>query len=546
MATGSSAFGQWKQFFASLSPGKRVALVVLALAGVGAVAGVAAWSGRTELAPLFTGLSDDDAAQVLQKLKEKKIPFQVEGRTLLVPVERAASLRLELKADGVPKGGGLGFEIFDQRTIGESDFSQKLKYRRALMGELARTIRSLAPVESARVHLVLPERSVYAGRAEEASASVVVKVKSGQSLTQAQVTAIVHLVASSVEGLRPETVTIVDEQGRLLWKRRGGGGDAVGEGGDDQDRALERRTIALLEPVVGAGKALVRVSTEHETARKEETVEAFDPDSRVVRVEQEMHDATSAGGAGGAAAGGLPGSRSALATSPAPPPTAPPSRGASRQTSKKSYELTKTVTHTVDPGGRVKKRSIAVLVDGRYEDKEGKRAFIARTPEELKNLEELVRGAVGFQLERGDVVTVRSIAFDIAPVGVGVEVATDPGPPVWHTYARWGALALALLLFFGAVVRPMMRALVPAHSALATAAVEPTGAAGASVGAAASTRDALPRAALGEPSGEKVEMPVASTPRHAALRLVAQDPRRAAEVVRGWLGEKRAEAKEAS
>lgn len=536
----ASALGQWKQFFAGLSPGKRLALVGVGLAGVGVVAGVAAWSGRTEYAPLFSSLSDDDASQIVQKLKEKKIPYQVEGRTVLVAADRAASLRLELKADGVPKGGGLGFEIFDQRSIGESDFSQKLKYRRALMGELARTIRSLAPVESARVHLVLPERSLYAGRTEEASASVVVKLKSGQSLAQAQVSAIVHLVASSVERLRPETVTVVDEQGRLLWKRKGDGLGAGGEGADDQDRALERRTIALLEPVVGVGKAHVRVSTELETSRKEETVEAFDPDSRVVRTEQEARDATSAGAA---KVGGLPGAQSALAGGAGAAVTAPPAQGASRQTSKKSYELTKTVTRTVDPGGRVKKRSIAVLVDGRYEEKDGKRNFIARTTDELKNLEELVRGAVGFQLERGDVVTVRSIAFDAAVPTGGVEVATDVGPPVWHTYARWGALALAVLLFFGMVVRPLMRVVTPAKPAQATTEVaEQPGVAGAR----GLNAEATARPALGEPSGEKVEAAVAATPRQVALRAVTEDPRRAADIVRLWLGEKSAEAKEAS
>jgi flagellar M-ring protein FliF len=512
-------------------------LVLLGLGAAGAIAAVTIISSRLEMAPLFATLSPEDAANVVQKLKERKVPFQVEGNAVLVPAERVASLRLELSGEGTLRGGGLGFELFDKRTLGMSDFAQRLNYRRALMGELSRTIASIQQVESARVHLVLPERSVFSSREEPASASVVVRLRNGQDLAPAQVRAVVHLVASSVERMRPENVTVVDQAGRLLWKRRSAGGDdgANADSSADRDRVLERRTRTMLEAVVGAGKARVSVVSELEGKRLEQTVEAFDPESRVLRSEQETRDTMGAGLSAPAQAGGVPGARAATTGASV---TAAPTQGASRMSAVKNYELTKTLTRTIDPGGRVRRLSVAVLVDGRYEEKEGKRVYVARAADELRKLEDVVRSAVGYDAQRGDTVTVRSVPFESAVKAEGVESA-PPAQSAWIPYAKWGGLGLAVLLFFAFFVRPLMKSLTRVAAPGSFAGSDETAALGEPAAVTAGQRSSA-AVALEAPRGEKVEMGEHASPRDAALAVASENPRRAAQVISQWLAQGRA------
>src|SRR6185295_12682095 len=215
-------WSQLRAFMMAQPPARRV---VMAAVGLGSLAGVLAlawWVQRPLYRPLFTNLGQQDAASIVEALRAEKVPFQLEdgGRAVLVPAERLYELRLSLASRGLPAGGGVGFEIFDKQTLGQTDFMQRLNYQRALQGELGRTIGQLGGVESARVHLALPERSLFVAQDRRPSASVVVKLAQGRSLSRAQIDGIVHLVAASVEGMAAESVTVVDEAGRMLTHNR--------------------------------------------------------------------------------------------------------------------------------------------------------------------------------------------------------------------------------------------------------------------------------------------------------------------------------------
>jgi flagellar M-ring protein FliF len=514
---------QAKGFWTGLTPVRRVALVVL-FAGVvvGALA-LYAFSSRVDLAPVFTNLSEEDAGAIIAKLREQRIPFQVEGHALLVPKDKVAELRLQLATDGLPKGGGVGFELFDKRTLGQSEFTQKLNYRRALMGELSRTISSLQAVERARVHLVIPERSVFVDRQQQASASVVLKLRAGRQLTQGQVQGVVHLVASAVDGLRPESVTVLDEEGRMLWRPRGEGQMGSPDLVSEEEQSIEHRVAGLVERVVGAGKVVVRVKAEVDRTQQELTVEDYDPEVRVLRSEQSTRESVgAAGGSGVTTPGGVPGVRANLGVPAGPTgtPTAASQSGVSRESAVRNYEIKRTTQRTVNPGGKIRQLWVAVLVDGRYEEKDGKRIFKAREESEIKKIEDLVKSAVGFQAERGDKVTVQSIPFEGAAAPGGSEPVVAEAPAEWTPYVTWGAVALGALLLLLLGVRPWLkgRSRAPAPEpapALASPAV----------------------AALGSGTGETVEIP-AATPREEALRLVRSDPKGAAQVIRRWIQEK--------
>src|SRR5262249_49490568 len=212
------------------------------------------WVQRPLYRPLFTNLAQADAAAIVDALRAEKVPFEIEdgGRAVLVPSEKLYELRLELASRGLPEGGGVGFEIFDKQTLGQTDFLQRLNYQRALQGELGRTISQLAGVESARIHLAIPERSLFVAENRRPSASVVVKLAAGRTLARAQIDGIVHLVASSVEGLDPDAVTVVDEGGRVLTQdHRDAGSTGASSAALEYQQAFERSTEERIESMLG-------------------------------------------------------------------------------------------------------------------------------------------------------------------------------------------------------------------------------------------------------------------------------------------------------
>jgi len=269
--------------FMALSAGKRVLIAGIVLLAAISFAVLIFIANRTDYRPLFTNLTSEDAGEIIKKLKDNKTPYQItpDGKGVMVPSDKVYELRLSLASEGLPQGGGIGFEIFDRKNFGMTEFVQKLNYQRALQGELTRTISQLAGVEQARVHLVIPEKSLFKESEKPATASIVLKMKSNRSLKDSEVQGVVHLVSSSIEGMDPEHVTILDSRGKILSK--GGSSDptarmtsAMQETQRNYEKNLEDRLQTLLDPIVGGGKSVARVSATFDFKKVERIEEKFE------------------------------------------------------------------------------------------------------------------------------------------------------------------------------------------------------------------------------------------------------------------------------
>ena len=448
-------------------------IILIALAGsVAGLIALALWTQQPDMQVLFTNLNPEDASGIVDKLKETKVPYETTGggTTVLVPSAQVHELRLQLATQGLPHGGGVGFEIFDRSSIGMSDFVQKLNYRRALQGELARTIAQMPEIERARVHLATPERRLFSNDENRARASIVVSLRNGQALAKTQVNGIVHLVSSSVEGLQVKDVTVVDGHGRLL-SSAAGGDDAAGLTGSQLEYQrtvetdIETRIQTMLERIVGVNKAVVRVSSILDFRKVETTEEKYDPNSQVVRSEQRGQE--KANGVNGVS-GGVPGVQSNVPEGASQEPAQTSSSANQTKNETVNYEISRTVSRVVESTGSIKQLSVAVLVDGMYEGGkaiEGEKSsssaakkYVARSEDDMKRIEEIVKKAMGYSAERKDQVQVTNVQFDIAteePPAQGVEAAAEPANSFtpYIRYAVGGGLFL-LILFL--VVRPLM------------------------------------------------------------------------------------------
>jgi flagellar M-ring protein FliF len=440
-----------------------------------------------QMSTLFTDLTVEDSGAVVKELERQGIDFQIksDGATILVPKDRVARLRMKLAESGVPKGGGVGYEIFDKSdALGATSFIQNINHLRALEGELARTIRGLDRVQIARVHLVLPERPLFSREKIEPSASIAVKVRG--SLEAQQVRAIRHLVASAVRGLKPERISIIDDTGRLLAD--GAASDAAGAGvnADERKIAYERRlreqVEGIVSSVVGAGRARVQLTAEFDFNRITQTSDRFDPDGRVVRSSQTREEtaATNEGREGGqvTVSNELPGGAPTTTASVSP-------RDQSKKTEEiVNYEISRTTKTEVTEGGRVNRVSVAVLVDGSYgKNDKGDVTYQPRSKEEIDRIASLVRTAIGFDQKRGDQVEVVNLRFAEAPAAMLNE------PSGWLATLQMtkddimhgiemlvmALLGLIVLLF---VVRPLVRRIItPEQQQQLAAMLLPAGAA---------------------------------------------------------------------
>ena len=280
--------------FTALPPGKRIAVASIAIGTLLGIVLLVVWSNQIEYQPLYYNMNQEDAGLVVEELKAQKIPYRLtgDGKTVMVPAGRVYDLRLDLASRGMPSGGGVGFEIFDRADLGTTEFVQKLNYQRALQGELSRTINQFAEVEQSRVHITLPEKTLFLEDEQKPTASVVVNLRRKGALREKQVQGIIHLVAGSVEGLQPENITIVDMDGNVLSAGMSGESNFAGLTSSQQEfqnefeSGLEKRVQTMLERVVGKGKAIVRVTASLDFKQEEKTEEIFDPDSAVIRSEQ--------------------------------------------------------------------------------------------------------------------------------------------------------------------------------------------------------------------------------------------------------------------
>ena len=472
------------EFFQGLSLQQRLLLV----AGVGLIAGTL-WVfvtllGQPKYVTLYSGLRPEDAQAMGGKLAAKNIPYQIspDGSSLLVPEDKLDASRLETAAAGLPRSARLGFELFDTPNWAGSDFTEKVNYQRALEGELERTLGTLSEVEGVRVHLVMAQESLFTEQEHEAKAAVIIKTRGGRLSEQAQL-AIPQLVASAVEGLRPENVTVVDADSNtpLLHGRDGGRAYAP-------DEELAKTLVHTLEPVVGADHVRASVHVEYDLGTSEETQETYDPKTPTA-LTQEHSEESSTGGA----PAGVPGTASnvpagtapapaaagaaknppagAAATPPASSAATPAARPASgfapgtEQSMSKSdsttYAISKSLHRSVEPAGRVRRIAVAVLVDDAVDvtEQAGKRITTRRkrTPDEMKEIEQLARAAIGVDANRGDVLAVENLSFQELPI-------ETPPPPTKSEHWRgllepwaWMLRYLGLTALFGVVYLLILR-----------------------------------------------------------------------------------------
>lgn len=459
--------------FMAISPAKRMLVAGVVVACLLAFAALIMLANRTDYRPLFTNLSSEDAGEIVKKLKEAKTPYQItpDGKGVMVPSDKVYELRLSLASEGLPQGGGVGFEIFDRKNFGMTEFVQKLNYQRALQGELARTISQISGVEQARVHLVIPEKSLFKEAEKPPTASIVLRMKGSKTLRDAEVQGVVHLVASSIEGMNTDNVTVLDSKGKILSKG-GSAGDATAkmtstmqETQRAYERNLEERLQTLLDRVVGGGKTVARATATFDFKQVERVEEKFDPETIAVRSEQRSEE--KAGGS--VTAAGVPGVQTNLGRNAGGAQGAT-AGGGSKNDETLNYEVSRSTSRTIEPVGTLSKVSVAILVDGKYEApaavKEGQTAkpkYVPRSPEELQKIEALVKGAIGFNAERGDQLSIQNIPFQDPEDAAGAADA-----PKWWNNPFFLALFKNLLIGLGFVAL-MLFVIKPLINTLRTA-----------------------------------------------------------------------------
>jgi flagellar M-ring protein FliF len=450
--------------FLALSTGKRLVVGGVALVSLLAFAALITVANKTDYRPLFANLTSDDAGEIVKKLKEQKVPYQItdDGKAIMVPSDKVYDLRLSMASDGLPQGGGVGYEIFDRKNFGMTEFVQKLNYQRALQGELSRTIAQIAGVESARVHLAIPEKTLFKDAEKPATASVVLKMKSNRGLREAEVQGIVHLVASSIEGMDPEQVTVLDSRGKMLSGNTTSdpASKLTGSRQETQrnfEKTQEDKLQSLLDRVVGSGKCVARVTATFDFKQVEKYEERYDPESAAVRSEQRSEEK----GGTTTTASGVPGAQTNLGRTA--PGGAGQSGGGSKTDETLNYEVSRSTARIIEPVGALSKVSIAVLVDGKYDLPVGAKPgatpkYQPRTPDEMQKIEALVKSAVGFNAERGDQVTVANIPFQETGEGGG-EKPQWYDAPIVQALIKNGLIGLGFLALILFVIRPLLKML---------------------------------------------------------------------------------------
>jgi len=524
-------------------------MVAVTVAMVGFFAFIMIRVTAPQMTPLFTDLSFEDSNAIVKDLERQGIPYELkaDNAIVLVPKDKVTRLRMKLAEGGLPKGGGIGYEIFDKSdALGTTSFVQNINHLRALEGELARTIRAIDRVQAARVHLVLPERALFSRDKAEASASIVLKVRG--ALEPQQVRAIRHLAASAVNGLKPERVSIVDEAGRLLAD--GARTDtALGLSADERQVAFERRlreqVEAIVTSVVGPGRARVQLTADFDFNRVTQTSEKFDPEGRVMRSSQTREEtAASNDGKDGQVSIGneLPGA-----------PRAPAEGAATREQSRKSeeilnYEISRSTKTEVTEGGRVNRISVAVLVDGAYtKNDRGDVTYQPREKEEIDRIAALVRTAIGFDQKRGDQVEVVNLRFAEVPPNVIPEPAgflsflTFTKDDVMHWIELSVMLVLALIVLL-LIVRPLVRRILESESGAAPdAAAIASGNVQVALATGASPQE-LSAAAVSSPTAKMIDIAQVQGQVHAQSvqkvgELADNNPNETVSIIRSWLHE---------
>ncbi|WP_423804733.1 flagellar basal-body MS-ring/collar protein FliF [Neptuniibacter pectenicola] len=544
--------GNPMQGFNKLGIVRQIGLMVGLAASVAIGFAVVLWSQKPEQRVLFSNLSFSDANQIIEQLRLYNVPynFDADGRAILVPDEYVHQARLKLAAEGFTADKTVGFEIMDkEQSLGTSQFMETTRYRRGLEGELARTISSMTSIRNARVHLAIPKDTVFIRDTRKPTASVFLELFSGRALERDQVASIANLVASSIPSLNVKDVTVVDQRGRLLNMRDKDVNVVLAAKQLEYTRSLEgtllNRVNSILQPVVGMGRFRAEVSADVDFTAVEQTDELYNPDLPALRSEQTMDESR----VGGNAAVGVPG---ALSNQPPGPSSVPEQAGAgeggadavgapgsARKQATRNYELDRTISYTKHQQGRVRRLTVAVVVDD-LSSINPESGEAVRTPwdqNELQRLRILVQDAVGFSALRGDSVNVVNTPF------VAEEPIVTEDAPIWKQDWIWDivkqamAVIFVLVLVFG-ILRPILRNLATAGTAGNVAGL---GAAG-DVSAELAGLDGADFSSDSVTFGSDDEL--LPTPNESfdyqlnAIRsMVAEDPARVAQAVKQWVGD---------
>jgi flagellar M-ring protein FliF len=530
-------------FLKGLGASRLMAMVAVTAALIGFFSFVIMRVTTPQMTTLFTDLSVEDSAGIVKDLERQAIPFELrnDGAVIMVPKDKVTRLRMKLAEGGLPKGGGVGYEIFDKSdALGTTSFVQNINHLRALEGELARTIRAIDRIQAARVHLVLPERPLFSRETPEPSASIVVRVRG--SLEPQQIRAIRHVVASAVSGLKPQRVSIVDEAGQLLAD--GAAGDADNTIGDERRAGYEKRmrnqVEAIVSSVVGAGRARVQLSADFDYNKITQTSDRFDPEGRVLRSSQTREESSATADNSGQVTvnNELPGNQRQ--------DNATPARDQSKKTEEtNNYEISRTTKTEVTEAGRVNRISVAVLVDGNYsKNDKGEIVYQERSKEQLDRIAALVRSAIGFDQKRGDQVEVVNLKFAEAPAAVPVAEPTGLFAMLQFTkddvmyVIELGVMMLLGLVVLFMVIRPLVRRILASEEissrndgsvpALTDGSAQPAG---------ASSQSLIPNATAQMIDVAQVQGQVHAQSVHRVGELAERNPNETASIVRQWLTE---------
>lgn len=454
---------QIRDFFGDLSPARRGALILTAVTVCASFAAMFFWVGEKTYQTLGTNLAAEDATAIMRVLRDKKIPFRVEndGKTIKLPPEAVYDLRLELATMGLPQAGVVGYEVFDKQSFGQTSFVQKINQKRALEGELMRTINNLKGVKRSRVHLALPNKSTFIEDQKRPTASIVIDLEPGMQLLDKQVTGISHMVASAIEGMELGDVTIVDGNGKMLSKNTS---DPLAlqtatmiDFQKKMEEEYEKRVQDILTRVVGEGKVVAKVALDLDFTQSSETQTQYDAEGSAVKSQQKENHV-------------MDGSRPVPTGAPGAAANTPGQAAANpevRSNTQKAYETTnyavpEKVTRSTRPVGAIKKMSVAVLVDGLYKADPAKpeqpAAFQKWTDDKLGEFKAIVASSVGLDLKRGDSIEVKNMEFRREDLeSADAAIAAYERRKMMNHLIQYAVIGASIALFFFFVVRPFMK-----------------------------------------------------------------------------------------
>ncbi len=552
---------QFLSFWKNLSLGRQITIGALVLSALILTPVLVSWANTPSYVVAYTGLSEADAAQIVQRMDENNIPYQLkDSGTIMVPSEQVYTTRLLMAREGLPQDSTVGYELFSgSAMLGMTEFSQKVNYQRAIEGELQRTIGSLEAVKAVRVHLVTPEKTLLSSDQAMSTASVTIQVNPGKSLDPAQVRAITHLVASSVEGLKPENVVVVDSDGNMLADGTGDASEMGMSQKDDQRAAeiaysdeVEQRVQAILDKILGPNRAIVQAVVEMDWTQREVTSNMYEPTQVAIRSSQVINETSSSGGT----TGGVPGAVSNL---PTPVATTTGSGASAYQRSEETlnYEISQIQSHEIAAPGKVTRLSVSVMVDS------------VTDTAQMEIIKSAVQVAAGIDTTRGDQIVVESFAFDrTALEALAADLAAQQQQELYMQIAMavGAALVVLALLFiilrminnvrnaskesWKTVLRPVgeMAALQEAYAGPAFQ--QPVGSMAPALTAATAPGGSQPQPASAPKPENNEDVVVQLTSRvhsHAATedeqrariisRLTEENPATVAEIIQIWLNE---------